>query len=475
MPGYARKDIVREGEIGIYHTWSRCVQRAFLCGFDPLTGIDFDYRRDWIKSLLQYQASVFAVEVGNYSILSNHQHLIARTRPDIAARWSDEEVAWRWRLAWPSWIDGQWVREPTDEEIAEILAQPEKIPNLRANLASLSWFMARCKEPIARLANAEMDRKGHFYEQRFGSRELLDDAANFCCNIYVDLNQIKAGMARSLEECRCSAIYDRLGAWRAEEVQASLEAFHTNDPDGSFTLEAGHVERLLADCFLAPIGDQGPPLLEPVPRHLILPASPAKKTTLELPVPSATESLGQEISQPVPDGPVIADPAETTAPAASDAAAVPATAATDEGAAAAEGAPTAEPQSTGKGRGRQPRDRPVSTRSIHKRLQFRRRKRASDHVYLGIPREQYLELVCWSAERALAERTGEPQSRPPPEKVARILRQWGIAPDYWCEAIDKFANWFRRAVGHKDHLAVSIQRRKQRWIQGIRPCRQVFT
>ena len=85
MPGYARSEIVREGEIGIYHTWSRCVQKAFLCGWDPESNMDFDHRRDWIKSLLKYQASVFAVDLGNYSILSNQQHLIVRTRPDIAA------------------------------------------------------------------------------------------------------------------------------------------------------------------------------------------------------------------------------------------------------------------------------------------------------------------------------------------------------------------------------------------------------
>ena len=84
MPGYARKEIVREGEIGVYHTWSRCVQKAFLCGLDPETGIDFDYRRVGIKSLLEYQARVFAFDVGNNSDLSNHQHLIVRTRPNIA-------------------------------------------------------------------------------------------------------------------------------------------------------------------------------------------------------------------------------------------------------------------------------------------------------------------------------------------------------------------------------------------------------
>ena len=37
MPGCAQNQIVREGEIAVYHTWSRCVQRAYLCGDDPLT------------------------------------------------------------------------------------------------------------------------------------------------------------------------------------------------------------------------------------------------------------------------------------------------------------------------------------------------------------------------------------------------------------------------------------------------------
>ena len=67
MPANARKDIVREGEIGTYHCWSRCVQRAFLCGYDPVTERDFDYRRGWIEDLLAYQARVFAIDVGNFN------------------------------------------------------------------------------------------------------------------------------------------------------------------------------------------------------------------------------------------------------------------------------------------------------------------------------------------------------------------------------------------------------------------------
>ena len=143
MPGAPRKDVVREGEIGVYHTWSRCVQRAFLCGIDPLTGINYDYRRCWTESLIKYQTSVFCVEVGNYTILSNHLHLICRTRPDLVQSLSDQEVAWRWKMAWPQWNGEAWTRDPTDLEIKEILLQPEKLIKIRQALGSLSWFMAR--------------------------------------------------------------------------------------------------------------------------------------------------------------------------------------------------------------------------------------------------------------------------------------------------------------------------------------------
>ena len=157
MPGHARKDLVREGEVATYHCWSRCVQRSFLCGFDPLTGRDFSYRRGWAEDLLAYQAGVFAVDVGNYNLLSNHAHNILRTRPDIADTWSHEELALRWKLAWPEFRDGQWVREPKDQEIEDLLALPEKLEWIRRNLSSLSWFMARWKEPIAKICNKEME------------------------------------------------------------------------------------------------------------------------------------------------------------------------------------------------------------------------------------------------------------------------------------------------------------------------------
>ena len=46
-------------------------------------------------------ASVFACDVLTYAIMSNHMHVILRSRPDVVKQWSDETVANRWLKAFP--------------------------------------------------------------------------------------------------------------------------------------------------------------------------------------------------------------------------------------------------------------------------------------------------------------------------------------------------------------------------------------
>jgi hypothetical protein len=72
MPAYARREIVDNTEVGIYHCVSRCVRRAFLCGEDALTGRNFDHRKDWIRNRLEELAGAFAIDVLGFAVLSNH-------------------------------------------------------------------------------------------------------------------------------------------------------------------------------------------------------------------------------------------------------------------------------------------------------------------------------------------------------------------------------------------------------------------
>ena len=106
MPAYARKEIVCEGEVEAFHAFARCVRRAFLCGNDPLTGKNFDHRKEWVERRLQELSAVMALDVCGFAVMDNHLHVIVRTRPDLVSGWSDEEVARRWWQLFPQRRDG---------------------------------------------------------------------------------------------------------------------------------------------------------------------------------------------------------------------------------------------------------------------------------------------------------------------------------------------------------------------------------
>ena len=214
-----RSKYVREGQEGVYHCFSRCVRRAFLYGFDPISGRDFSHRKAWLLDRLRHLAAVFAIEVCAYALMENHYHLILRIRPDIVASWSDLEVATRWLKLFPRHrgMGGEAI-PPPEEDIFALANCPERIAKLRQRLCSLSWFMGRLNEFIARAANKEDKVKGRFWEARFKCQALLDDAAIAACMVYVDLNPIRAGLAATPEESDFTSIQERIRSWQNETM-----------------------------------------------------------------------------------------------------------------------------------------------------------------------------------------------------------------------------------------------------------------
>jgi len=193
-----------------YHCISRCVRRAFLCGVDSATSFDFEHRRQWIVDRIKLLCSVFAVDLCAYAIMSNHYHIVVRINAEEITQWSDEEVAKRWMQVFSGPLLMHQYLANADLTSAELKCVNDLFKTWRERLGDLSWFMRCINEPIARMANAEDHCTGRFWEGRFKSQALLDERALLACMAYVDLNPIRAAMARTPEQSDYTSIQERI-------------------------------------------------------------------------------------------------------------------------------------------------------------------------------------------------------------------------------------------------------------------------
>ncbi|SEL59645.1 transposase [Ectothiorhodospira marina] len=197
-------------ETPYYHVVSRCVRRTFLCGQDHATGKCFDHRRQWIEDRIRLLASLFALEVAAYAVMSNHYHLVVKLEPAQAEQWSDDEVLRRWSCLFKGPLLVQRYLAGASQESYELSQVAEFAQCYRRRLADLSWFMKCLNEPIARQANREDGCSGHFWEARFKSQALRTEAALLSCMAYVDLNPVRAGMAATPETSAHTSIWERI-------------------------------------------------------------------------------------------------------------------------------------------------------------------------------------------------------------------------------------------------------------------------
>ncbi len=265
--GLPRSSYVQEGEEGVYHCFSRCVRRAFLYGYDAVTQRDFSHRKSWLVGRLRHLAAVFAIEVCAYAVMVNHYHTVLRTRPDVVAGWSDREVARRWLTLFPR-RRRRGEESSLERDIMVLVDCPKRIAELRRRLVSLSWFMGRLNEYMARAANKEDGVKGRFWEGRFRCQALLDEAAIAACMVYVDLNPIRAGVAGTPEGSDFTSIQERIRAWQTEgsdsaevpqacglgkDMQVTERVGEIPVPASEGITAASHTSEAHTGCWLCPI------------------------------------------------------------------------------------------------------------------------------------------------------------------------------------------------------------------------------
>ncbi|MFN9081569.1 MAG: transposase [Planctomyces sp.] len=211
MARLARVEVFATDEVAIVHVMNRTVRRCFLLGYDPITGRNYDHRKVWIDEQLADQARHFGIDLLCQAIMSNHVHLVLRSRPDVVQEWSDEEVARRWLMLCPERRDeNRRPMEPTEFEINRIVNNKEKLASLRSRLSDISWWMRLLCQHIAQRANREDGEVGKFWQARYRAVRLLDEIAILSCAAYVDLNPIRAAMAQSIDASDFTSAQKRL-------------------------------------------------------------------------------------------------------------------------------------------------------------------------------------------------------------------------------------------------------------------------
>ena len=219
----ARKHLVCLSETPYYHVTSRCVRRAFLCGVDGESGRSYEHRRGWIEDRVRVLSSLFSVTLCAWAVMSNHYHLVVRLNPQESDSWTDDDVLERWTALFRGPLLVQRQRAGETMSDAEAAALRDITDVYRKRLGSLSWFMKCLNEPIARQANREDGCTGHFWEARFHSQPLRSEAALLTAMAYVDLNPVRAGMAKTPEQSEYTSIKARIeGNYRESTLSGAV-------------------------------------------------------------------------------------------------------------------------------------------------------------------------------------------------------------------------------------------------------------
>lgn len=222
-----RTCLVNPADTRWYHCISRCVRRAFLCGVDRASDRNFEHRRAWVTDRLMELNELFAIDLAAYAVMNNHYHLVVHLAPERAASWSDDDVLRRWNRLFtgPPLVTRYLAGQQPALDQAELALMKEFASVFRQRLQSLSWYVRLLNESISRRANEEDNCSGRFWEGRFKSQALLDEAAVLSAMIYVDLNPVRAGMVDTLDASVHTSIHTRLQSIRESPSENFLMPF----------------------------------------------------------------------------------------------------------------------------------------------------------------------------------------------------------------------------------------------------------
>ena len=434
MSRLPREFVYEPHEVGVYHGINRCVRRSMLCGWDHYPQRSYEHRKVWLQQRLMFLASVMAIDIEGFCSMANHLHLIVRNRPDVAEKWSPEEVARKWLQLCPPYKPGtrEVAETPSQADLDAILNNPGRVEQLRLRLSNPSWLMRFLTESLARFANREDRTTGRFWEGRFKMQRLLDEWAVAACLVYVDLNPIRAGITTQLSESQHTSMFERpAGVVYAfgktltpqQRRDSGLEA----EADGGLPTPAtdrGEAQQQSARVRTTgtntnrnePSGARTVPLVE----------DQTAKNQAKVDYRSLSQGSSSQVTE-------------------------------------------AARHAAFEGRGSWLAPLEITEQALRQPVPD---TRTSNLGCLNMNFAQYLELLEWTGRQLAKGKVGQIPAEQP-----SILQQLGIEGQGWLKLVGSFTDKrgrLRRAIGRPAVLEAEAAKRGQKWIQGIALSREIF-
>ncbi|MES1191715.1 MAG: alpha-amylase family glycosyl hydrolase [Steroidobacter sp.] len=386
-----------------------------MCGKDKQSGTNYDHRKQWLVSRLRFLSYVYAIDICANAVMSNHYHVVLHVDKERALGWSAKEVAERWQQIYNGHpLVDQWLAHPETMSGAQQAAVDELIEEWRKRLYGIDWFMRGVNETIARMANDEENLKGRFWEGRYKSQALLDEAALLTCMAYVDLNPVRAGITNDLVTSDFTSIQQRL-------FDHAKRLAHPSKDEKTLISRVKKQRQLKAELEL----DDQPEA------KLMQFKKPINKK--EPPHPQSLSLVGER------EGLFIES--------------VPRRVEGNGGAFAVKSEGTLR-QAQGERNDLQ-----------HQRKSFRN----AIHDALPITQQDYFTLVDTTGRLIREDKTGYISSELKP-----ILKRFNIDPEQFMDQVQHFHERYAHCAGAPDNITAFAKRFKRRWGKGVQIARQMY-
>ena len=192
-----------------YHCISRVVDRRLAMAGDE---------KEKMRTFMRMYENFSGCRAVSYCLMSNHIHLLLEVPPMAQGGLSDEELLKRLRAIYNEAFVAEVAKELAEarqqvknglaDEAVVVLRIHERFTYRMHNLAE---FMKGLLQRYTQWHNRTHSRTGTLWEDRFKSVIVEDGAAAKAIAAYIDLNPVRAGMAKDPADYRWSSYGEAIG------------------------------------------------------------------------------------------------------------------------------------------------------------------------------------------------------------------------------------------------------------------------